>query len=234
MNCGGYPFGEPGERGTACLLAAQQAHLPAYAVTSRGASLLDGEGHARELILSPETMTVLRGVPQRLPASFSYGARACARFAPARDRFSPPECVEPRALAGAQLREWACLGPAAASAVPPERASRGAVGDPVPLGGEARRGGPITDPRVPPALLETGRWSITTVEVARTEVGTAAHVHAAGSLLLLVNAGALEVEVQGSPPTTVYPGEWVYLPAGVPHRMAVLERTSVTLHLREG
>src|SRR5262245_60194157 len=205
-NCGGYPFGDAAERGIACLLAAQQAHLPAYAVTSKGASLLDGEGHAREIILSQETLQVLRGVPQNWPKGFAYGARGCERFAPARDRFSLPECVEPRALAGSQVREWACLGPADSSAVPPERAARGAVGDPVPLGREAQRGGPVTDPRVPPALLETGRWSITTVEVARTAVDTPAHVHAAGTLLLLVNSGALEVEVEGSPLAAVYPG----------------------------
>jgi hypothetical protein len=61
-----------------------------------------------------------------------------------------------------------------------------------------------------------------------------AHVHQSGNLLLLVDSGGVEVELDGHDVVALLRDDWMYLPAGVPHRVAILDDARVTLHVSGG
>src|SRR5262249_41568870 len=132
------------------------------------------------------------------------------------------------------LRRLPCDGPLDADTLPPERRDEIlGVKDPIPLALEARHGGLIQDGRGPAGLLGRGTWTVTTLELEETTATPAAHVQERGELLLIVERGIVEIWVQGRPITDLYSGSWVYLPAKIPHTVAVLERARVTMHLSD-
>jgi hypothetical protein len=68
------------------------------------------------------------------------------------------------------------------------------------------------------------------VSARATRVDAEWHSHPSTGLVLLVSSGILELTVAGRSPVLLTDGAWAVVPAGVTHRLAVLEPAAVVVH----